>query len=303
MAHSVTHTRDSEHRDILSITAFCSVLLHAVIILGISFKMPDIAARDNTDNTLDVVLLNSSNKKARDEADLVSSENNLGGGDGEQDAESPIPWKAVNPQPIQSVEKTAKQRNRTSITPDQYLTSADSNVTIQRTNPEKTQLKINGEKDGKDKLTTNARQLERERLIAKMSQEWKAYQKRPKKEFLGPNTKEHGAAEYLDEWKKRVVTVGNANYPIQIKARKLSGTLIVSIEINKNGTIHDLKIISPSPHKLLNDSALRILRDASPYKAFPDEEFFRKTDILVITRAVHFLPDNRFDSTAGKHRS
>ena len=48
----------TENRDLLSVTAFFSALIHVVLILGISFKLPDIAARNNTDNYLDVILLN-----------------------------------------------------------------------------------------------------------------------------------------------------------------------------------------------------------------------------------------------------
>jgi len=42
----------NENQDLISVTAFFSMLFHAVIILGISFKLPDISARTNTDNSL-----------------------------------------------------------------------------------------------------------------------------------------------------------------------------------------------------------------------------------------------------------
>lgn len=291
-------TTDNNLNDLLSVTAFFSVLLHIAIILGVSFKLPDIAARSNTDNSLDVVLVNNFNKQKAEDAELMSSEDNAGGGNDDREGSTPLPWKAVSPSPVQSVDKTAKKVNKTQIAPDQVLTAKTGEITIQKTAPIVTEFRIDGEKSGKDKLTTRARMLERERLIAKTSQDWENYQKRPRKKFLGPNTKGDGAAKYLADWKKRVVEVGNANYPIQIKAKGLHGTLIMSIEINSNGTISSIKLIQPSPHKILNDAALRIVRDASPFSAFPDEKFFENTNILVITRAIHFLPDNSFDSTA-----
>lgn len=286
--------------DLISVTAFVSALLHAVIILGISFKLPEIGARPSTDNTLDVILLNSSNTDKSDDAELISSSDNAGGGEDDRAAESPIPWKAVNPSPIQSVQKIAEQAPRSSLTPDQYLTAKDGELVVQRLTPEPTKLESQTAVTGSDKFNTNSIQLERERLLAKISREQLEYNKRPKKEFLSPTTKAHGAAEYLDSWKKRVVKVGNANYPVQIKAKRLHDTLILSIEINRNGTIADINILSPSKHKLLNDAAIRIIRDASPFEAFPDKEFFRETDILVITRSIHFLPDYRFTSSSAK---
>lgn len=284
--------------DLLSVTAFFSALLHAAIILGISFKLPEIGARKSTDNTLDVVLLNSSNNQQADGAELISSSDNAGGGTDEQEAESPLPWKAVNPSKIQSVKKVADRVPTTSLSPDQYLTAPNGELVVQHRPAEKTKLKNLQPIKGPDKFNTDARQLERERLVAKISQAQKEYEKRPKKEFLSPLTKAHGAAEYLDAWKQRVTTVGNANYPIQIKANGIHGSLILTVEINRNGTLRDININEPSKHKILNETAKRIMRDASPFQAFPDEEFFRNTDILVITRTIHFLPDNRFASTA-----
>lgn len=188
-----------------------------------------------------------------------------------------------------------------SVSPDQFITAKTGELSVNRLSPEETKLEAKDKLIGKDIITTKSvQQLERERLIAKINQTQEEYNKRPKKEFLSPTTKEHGAAEYLDKWRKRVESVGQANYPVQIKARKLSGTLIVSIEINSDGTIADLDILAPSPHKLLNDSALRILRAASPFDPFPDEDFFNNTNIIVVTRTIHFLSDNRIISTAVK---
>ncbi len=298
----MAHSNKKAQNDLLSVTAFCSVLFHLVIILGISFKLPDIAARANTDNNLEVVLINNTNKQKVNDSELVSSSDNTGGGNDERAGSTPIPWEAITPSPIQSVKKTARNTTLNTVTPDQLITANSSSLSIQRITPKTQKLSLDQSRAGDDILSANERRLELERLIAKTSQDWENYQKRPRKKFLGPNTKGHGAAKYLDDWKKRVVAVGNANYPLQIKARGLSGTLIVSIEINSDGTIHSLKIIQPSPHKLLNDAAQRIIRDASPFQAFPEEEFFENTNILVITRAIHFLPDNRFDSTSDKAR-
>jgi len=296
----MSYNSEKTHTDLLSVTAFFSALLHAAIILGISFKLPEIGSHPSTDNTLDVVLLNSSNNESPTESELISSSDNAGGGVDDREAQTRLPWKAVNPSTIQSVQKIAQQQPRTSITPDQYITSTQGELKVQRLTPEKTRLESQKKASGTDQFNTNARQLERERLLAKINRDEQEYNKRPRKEFLSPTTKAHGAAEYLDSWRKRVTDVGNANYPIQIKAKGLHGSLILTIQINRDGTIAAIDIMTPSKHKLLNETAKRILRDASPFEAFPEEEFFKNTDILVITRTIHFLPDNKFSSTAAK---
>ncbi len=287
-------------RDLLSVTAFFSAVVHLCLILLVTFTVPEIASRTSTDNTLDVVLLNSSNNESAKDAEIVSSSNNSGGGEFDRESESRQDWKPTNPSNIQSVQKVADQQSQSTITPDQFITATTGEISLQRLSPDETKLKNQKATKGPDKFNIDARKLERERLLAKISQDEIDYGKRPKKEFLSPTTKEHGAAEYLDKWRKRLVEVGNANYPVKVKANKLDGTLIVSIEINRNGTINDIDIIKPSKHKILNDSALRIIRDASPFEAFPDEKFFQETDILVITRSIHFLKSNRITSTSAQ---
>ena len=227
-------------KDLLSVTAFFSAIIHMCLILLVTFTVPEIASRPSTDNTLDVVLLNSSNNEKFEDAELVSSSNNAGGGEFERESESPEEWKPVTPSEIESVQKSADQKRLSSLTPDQLITAQQGEITVQRLAPDATQLENKKATKGPDKFSIDARKLERERLLAKINQDQLDYGKRPKKEFLSPTTKEHGAAEYLDKWRKRLVEVGNANYPVRIKANKLSGTLIVSVEIC-------LLYTSPSP--------------------------------------------------------
>jgi len=288
----------TDNRDILGVTAFFSALTHAVIILGISFKLPDLAAQSNTDNTLDVVLLTTNNNEKSDNADNISSTDNAGGGHDDKEAESPLPYKAIAPSPIQTVKKTANQQAANTLSPDQFITAIEGELALKRLSPEEIKFKTKEKLVGPDKITTKSQiQLEKERLAAKLAKSFEDYQKRPNKVFLSPSTKAHGAAEYLSDWKQRVVTVGNANYPTRAKARKLTGTLILTVEINRNGTLNALHIENPSEHKLLNDAAMRFVRNASPFKTFPDSDYFKTIDILVITRAFHFLPGNRLTSS------
>ncbi|MBT8116052.1 MAG: TonB family protein, partial [Arenicella sp.] len=170
-------------------------------------------------------------------------------------------------------------------------------VQLQDRRPVESLLRSKDDTIGPDKVNTKSlRQLERERLIAKLSQQWEDYQKRPNKEYLSPSTKQHEAAEYLDRWRKKVEMVGNSNYPKQAQARKLSGTLILTVEINRNGTINSIQVNNPSEHRLLNEAAKRFVRDASPFQPFPDQ-IDSGTDVLVITRAFHFLSNNRLSSS------
>lgn len=285
------------NQDLLSVTAFFSALFHAVLILGVSFQFPDIAETPNIDNTLDVVLVNKSNNETPTNATTISSSDNQGGGKDDREASSPVPYKPVAKSPIESKKLTAEQKTVRSIAPDQLITGKGSTLTVKREALNKDQLKYKIKRQGRDKITTKSRrELERERLIAKINQSMEDYNKRPNKVFLSPTTAQHEAAKYLDDWRRKVEIVGNANYPVQARTQSLAGTLILTVEINRNGTIHSIQVNNPSPHKILNDSAVRFVRDASPFAYFPNE-IDPNTDILVITRAFHFLSNNRMSSS------
>jgi len=280
--------------DVLSYTAFISAIIHAVVILGITFKLPELAKLENTDNTLDVVLINQSNNERNENAETVSTNDNAGGGTQDKEAETPLPFKAVDPSPIDAVTKSAQAQ--TKAVQQNKLISGDS-IKIAKQVVSEQKLENRQADQGNELLTTKSkRQLERERLIAKITQSQIEYQKRPKRTFLSPSTKQHDAARYLNDWRKQVEYVGNSNYPKQARDKNLAGSLVVDVAINPNGTINAIKILTPSKHKLLNDAALRIIRESAPFKSFP-EILKKDTDILHITRAFHFLGDNRLTSS------
>ena len=289
-----------ERSDIFSITGFFSVLVHAIIVLGVTFRLPDIKNQPNVDNNLEIVLINSSNQIRDEDADTISVEDNQGGGNSEQAASSPLEFRPTTADPIESIKLTAQAQTQPRRIEDQLLTAPSTSVSISAPEPSDIEtLETPEATDGESLITTkSARQLERERLIAKIQQAQVDYQKRPKKAFLSPSTKAEGSARYLLNWKNRIQTVGNDRLPSIIREQQLIGIVILSVEINPNGTIAKIVVNRPSRHKVLNDYAQQILRQASPFEPFPDEDYFKNLDILVITRSFEFDPQNGFQNRA-----
>jgi protein TonB len=126
------------------------------------------------------------------------------------------------------------------------------------------------------------------RLAAEIHLRSERYAKRPKRKFVSASTQEYAWAGYLAEWVKRVERVGNLNYPDEARRRRLSGQVVISVAIRRNGTVERAEIVQSSGVPLLDASALRIARLAEPYPALPrtDED----PDILHVTRTWLFLP-------------
>ena len=129
--------------------------------------------------------------------------------------------------------------------------------------------------------------MEIARLEAQVSQDWDAYQKRPKRKFLGARTSEYIYARYVEDWRAKVEKVGNLNYPEEAKLQKLYGTLQLTVSIKADGSLENVEINRSSGYKLLDQAAIRIVRLAAPYAAFSDE-IRKKVDILSITRTWIF---------------
>lgn len=126
------------------------------------------------------------------------------------------------------------------------------------------------------------------RLAAEIHLRSQRYAKRPKRKFVSASTREYEYATYLRAWVDRVERVGNLNYPDEARRRRLSGQLVVSIAIRRNGAVERAEIITSSGIPLLDSTALRIVKLAEPYPALPKTK--DNIDILHVTRTWNFLP-------------
>jgi len=144
-----------------------------------------------------------------------------------------------------------------------------------------------------DAMTLMANSLNIAARSAQVRRRMQEYADRPRKKFISANTKEYKYASYMEAWRSKVERVGNLNYPDAARKNKLSGSLILDVALNKDGSIHQITVRRSSGHKVLDDAAIRIVELASPYSPFPDH-IREETDILHITRTWQFLNSNKF---------
>ncbi len=113
--------------------------------------------------------------------------------------------------------------------------------------------------------------------------------KRPRRKFISATTKEYKYAAYMEAWRSKVERVGNINYPEQARKQGLSGSLILDVALNPDGSINEITIRRSSGKKILDDAAIRI----APYGAFP-QHIKDETDILHIMRTWQFINNKGF---------
>ena len=271
--------------DPIGATLLFSLLLHGVLVLGITFHFVKPAPGLPT---LDVTLVDVANRQAPDKADFLAQASNQGGGQSEHAARpsqkvsgpqlkpshgmAPEPVEATVPQPRQA---TAERRISTTGHTD-FTVASDSAQSAQ---------------DAQDPPTAEElrRQQEMAQLAAELRQRTEAYAKRPKKKFISANTKEYVYAAYMRGWVDRIERVGNLNYPEAARQRNLHGELELTVTLNRDGSIRAIDVIRSSGQPLLDKAAERIVRLAAPFPQLPGPE---PVDELHITRTWQFLPGN-----------
>ncbi len=86
------------------------------------------------------------------------------------------------------------------------------------------------------------------------------------------DTRESSAAVYLDAWRHRIESLGTMNYPMQAARKRHGfGNPIVDVQILANGSLGEARIERSSGSPELDQAALGILHLAAPFPAFPSE--------------------------------
>lgn len=268
-----------------------SIMLHAFIILGVSFRMPDPPKLD-PQQSLEVTLVNTKTTARPQKADALAQANLDGGGntDAERRAKSPlpVPREATPATDLTMAQKRVQQLERDA---KQLLTQAQSKAAVEVVPDQPKPL--TEEQPGPNTADIMSRSLEIARLEASISKEWDAYQKRPRRTFVGARTQEYRFARYIEDWRVKVQRIGEMNYPQAARDQKTYGSLVITVSIKSDGVLERVEINRSSGVRILDEAALRIVNLAAPYAAFPPN-IAKDTDVLSITRTMTFARSDQF---------
>lgn len=273
-------------RDRLVTTLFFALLLHAMLILGIGFT----PGKPGGGSTLEVTLVQTRSPAPPPRADYLAQANQRGEGNTERlvRPESPLamPSAVNNPGLPDGEDLVSNAGQRTLAGADgigRIAAGQDAAVTTRAetgflanararpapVDPSPRVLVARLLTAGDDALMPNEVPVE---LPQASSPD-------PRQAFVAINARASRYAAYLDAWRRRVESIGNLNLPPQIRARRLSGALALEVALNRDGSIRALVLRKPSPYRLLDESAIRIVRLAAPFPPFP-ESFRRDTEVL-----------------------
>lgn len=271
----------AESTDRIAASALLALLLHGLLILGITFVAP----RPGTLlPTLDVILIETANQKAPERPDYLAQANQTGGGDTHERVRPTDSLTSPMPVPDPGIEPNPPQPRSAAPQPQ-----AEENVI--RTESHALSEPLNAKQPAPERPTA-AELLDRSREMARLASELdrsrQAYAKRPRRKFISANTREYEFAAYMRAWVARVERVGNLNYPEEARRRGLSGELILTVAIRRDGSVESAEIVLSSGEPILDQAALRIVELAAPFQRLPETR--EQVDVLHITRTWQFLP-------------
>lgn len=271
-----------------------SITLHLLAVFGVTFKAPEMK-KSGTATSLEVVLVNSKSSSRPVKADALAQANLDGGGntDAERQAKSPLPVLERRQQESEAVQKQ-QQVSQLEQQARLLMTRVKSTQYVE---PMPAKLKPTEAPTEKTGSELAMKSLEAARLEAQISRDWEAYQKKPKRNFVGARTQEYRFARYAEDWRIKVEKVGNLNYPEEAKRQKIYGSLQLIVNIKADGSVERVEIKRSSGHKVLDEAAIRIVNLAAPYAAFP-EDIRKDTDILGIVRTWTFTRADQLDTAA-----
>lgn len=269
-----------------------SIAIHAAL-LAIRFQPFDLKAMLDRGPPLEVALVNAKSTTKPTKADILAQAHLDGGGNTDQDrrAKSPLP---VLPKESATPDLTVATRKVETLEKEtkELMTQLGSATTAPAAQ------KPNDANQPKDLPSANElmqRTLEAMRLEAQIAKDMDAYQKRPRRKFVGARAEEYRFARYVEDWRLKVERVGNLNYPEAARQLKLYGNLLLTVSIRADGSVETVEVNRSSGQRVLDAAAIHIVEMAAPYAAFPPD-IKRDTDILHITRTWTFTKGDELRS-------
>jgi len=279
--------------DRLSFTVFLAMALHAAIILGVTFT---IIKKGPSTHTMEVTLAQHRTNSEPEKVDFLAQFNQAGSGtlkekaltttESRSDFRDTVIRKTEPEQQQAAAPQELQQRVVASTTKSERVSPADSQDKELPTATTQTVAK----------RTLLDRSLEIASLEARLDRQRQIYAKRPRiKRLSRLSTKAAVDAFYLNSWRRKIETIGNLNYPVEARRRKIYGDLRLLVSIFPDGALKEVELLQSSGHRVLDDAAIRIVRLAAPFAPFPDD-LRQTTDVLEIIRTWQFRKNSSLRS-------
>ncbi|MEM7359882.1 MAG: TonB family protein [Pseudomonadota bacterium] len=138
-------------------------------------------------------------------------------------------------------------------------------------------------------------QKERQRLIEKIKEAHKLACKDtsiPCKEHLSNSNLTKNSQQYRDSVLEKIRQTAESNFPEALIEDGRYGVVIISMELDRNGKLEDVRLMKKTDIKLIDEFAIELVKRAQPYPQF-EGLINEDIDVVVLTESFHFNTENR----------
>jgi len=277
-------TLESPDQSRLLLALLIAFAMHAAVILGLNAKPA--ATSQDTPRAFDVTLLRLPAPDAPKRAEHLAAENQRG--DDKPDRAEPLPGSSAEKMAEPAQGKAS--RPATERPPRKPVLKSPRVERSAKPAPEP-------ELEAAPPAHISAESLSRQ--IAEFGAAYVRQQEEaphPRMVYINSvNAHKYKAAAYERAWQDKIERIGNLNYPEEARRKNLTGSLLLSVVLRPDGSVHKVQVRRSSGEQALDDAAVRIVQLAAPFAPFP-VELREEADMLVITRTWKFLNGTRLET-------
>ena len=277
-------------KDRLATTVFIALLLHGMVILGITFGRQ--GPQQGAAPTLDVQLVVDALDETRDDDAAYLAEVDRKGRGSTTERLPALTPRGLPPRPRQDEGPLDPSETSPDGRPtrESVLAARVPRITVLYSGPA-----------APDPVTPSSRlarrptapatpltesggedRVDRARLTGPLAREG---------ETLSPDTRAAVIAPWLDAWRRKVERLGTLNFPEQLVTGRETAP-VLEIEVLADGRLRDARVRRSSGNPALDQAALQILRQAAPFPPFPEA-------LAKSAPSVRFAYEWRFEAGGG----
>lgn len=255
--------------DRLPAMLFLAALIHGILFIGVTFNSD---LRDQFANaiSLEVTILANpdQNIDRPDDSEYLAQVSQLGGGNTTDQVRPSAPLQSSAP-----IDNIGEKDGQSLLESNVHERSADELLSTAR-EQERRVADDPREDPRPDESTAIALESGSDQTLP-LPQSDKAtlliHDDNPRQLIISADTRESTIAAYLDQWKRRIETVGDEYFPKLASLDGVTGSPTLEVSIDASGQLQEVVIRKSSGSKVLDKAALDILRRASPFDPFPAE--------------------------------
>lgn len=277
-------------KDRLATTVFIALLLHGMVILGITFGRQ--GPSQGAAPTLDVQLVVDALDEARDDDAAYLAEVDRKGRGSTTERLPALTPRGLPPRPLQ--EEGPLDPTETSPdgrpTRESVLAARVPRITVLYSGPAAPDPVTPSDRLARRPTapatplteTGGEDRVDRARLTGPLARDG---------EMLSPDTRAAVIAPWLDAWRRKVERLGTLNFPEQLVTGRETAP-VLEIEVLADGRLREARVRRSSGNPALDQAALQILRQAAPFPPFPEA-------LAKSAPSVRFAYEWRFEAGGG----